>query len=79
MDLTQLANLGEFIGGVAVLATLVYLAIQVRQNTRSLQATRHQESLRMAQGLFAPFVENREFADFIRMARDTPESLDETD
>jgi hypothetical protein len=26
MDLTQLANLGEFIGGVAVLVTLTYLA-----------------------------------------------------
>ncbi len=31
MDLTQLANLGEFIGGVAVLVTLVYLAVQVRK------------------------------------------------
>ena len=31
MDLTQLANLGEFVGGIAVLVTLVYLAIQVRQ------------------------------------------------
>ena len=31
MDLTQLANLGEFIGGLAVLVTLVYLAVQVRQ------------------------------------------------
>ncbi len=30
MDLTQLANLGEFIGGVAVLVTLIYLAVQVR-------------------------------------------------
>ena len=30
MDLTQLANLGEFIGGIAVLVTLVYL-MQVRQ------------------------------------------------
>lgn len=33
MDLTQLANLGEFIGGVAVLVTLVYLAVQVRQGS----------------------------------------------
>ena len=32
MDLTQLANLGEFIGGVAVLVTLIYLAVQVRQS-----------------------------------------------
>jgi hypothetical protein len=32
MELTQLANLGEFIGGVAVLVTLLYLAVQVRQS-----------------------------------------------
>ncbi len=37
MDLTQLANLGEFIGGVAVLVTLIYLAVQVRQNTQTLR------------------------------------------
>ena len=36
MDLTQLANLGEFIGGVAVLVTLVYLALQVRSTQRQL-------------------------------------------
>ncbi len=36
MDLTQLANLGEFIGGVAVLATLIYLAVQVRDTRRQL-------------------------------------------
>lgn len=33
MSLTDLANLGEAIGGLAVLVTLVYLAVQVRQNT----------------------------------------------
>ena len=32
MDLTQLANLGEFIGGVAVLLTLVYLVVETRRN-----------------------------------------------
>lgn len=31
MDLAQLANFGEFVGGLAVLVTLVYLALQVRQ------------------------------------------------
>ena len=34
MELTQLANVGDFIGGAAVLVTLVYLAIQMRQTTR---------------------------------------------
>ncbi len=45
MDLTQLANLGEFIGGVAVLATLVYLALQVRQsNEHAVQAASMERS-----------------------------------
>ncbi len=39
MDLTQLANLGEFIGGVAVLVTLIYLAIQVRQGAAAQRVT----------------------------------------
>ena len=33
MSLADLANLGEAIGGLAVLVTLVYLGVQVRQNT----------------------------------------------
>lgn len=38
MDLNQLANLGEFVGGVAVLVTLVYLALQMRQANRQAAA-----------------------------------------
>jgi hypothetical protein len=37
MDLATLANLGEFIGGLVVMVSLVYLAHQVRQNTLSLR------------------------------------------
>jgi hypothetical protein len=36
--LEALGNMGDFVGGIAVIATLVYLAIQVRQNTRLLGA-----------------------------------------
>jgi len=32
VDLSQLAQLGEFIGGIGVFATLIYLAIQMRQS-----------------------------------------------
>ncbi len=42
MDLTQLANLGEFIGGVAVLVTLIYLAIQLRRARPGLPQLRQQ-------------------------------------
>jgi hypothetical protein len=38
MDLDNLAKLGEFVGGFFVVVSLIYLAHQVRQNTRSLRA-----------------------------------------
>ena len=38
MDLNELANLGEFIGGIAVVFSLVFVGLQIRQNTKSVQA-----------------------------------------
>jgi len=35
--LEDLGNLGDFIGGIAVVVTLLYLAVQVRQNTLQLR------------------------------------------
>jgi hypothetical protein len=37
MDLDALGNLGDFISGIGVLATLIYLAVQIRQNTGELR------------------------------------------
>ncbi len=37
MDLQSLANLGEVVGAVAVVASLLYLAVQVRQSTKAQQ------------------------------------------
>lgn len=36
--LENLANIGELVGGIAVVASLVYLAIQIRQNTASVRS-----------------------------------------
>ncbi len=36
--LEALGNLGDFVGGVAIIVTLLYLAAQVRQNTTSVRA-----------------------------------------
>ena len=40
MSITELGALGEFVGSLAVLATLVYLAIQVRQSKAMLMENR---------------------------------------
>lgn len=42
ISLQDLGNLGEFIGAVGVIITLIYLAVQIRQNTRSVRASTYQ-------------------------------------
>ena len=39
MDITILAAWGEFLGGIAVVVSLVYLAGQIRQNSKLLRAS----------------------------------------
>ena len=41
MNWEAIGATGEVVGAVAVFATLVYLAIQIRQNTASLKASSH--------------------------------------
>jgi len=49
MDLRTLADLGQFLGGLGVIVSLVYLAIQVRGNTTSQRSENYARSLeRMA-------------------------------
>jgi len=47
MDITTLAAWGEFLGGIAVVVSLVYLASQIRQNSRLLQVS---TTVALAQG-----------------------------
>ena len=46
MSLEDLGNIGEFVAAVAVVVSLVYLAIQIRQNTH--QITENVRSLQVA-------------------------------
>jgi hypothetical protein len=39
MTIMELGALGELLGAIGVIATQVYLAVQVKQNTRSLEAS----------------------------------------
>ena len=80
MDLTQLANVGEFIGGLAVLVTLIYLAVQLKQGRTELSSSRHHEMLDFLWSHnLSPVSENREYAEFILLAQQSPGELDETD
>jgi len=42
MSLTDLASIGSFVSGLAVIASLIYLSVQIQQNTRHTRALIHQ-------------------------------------
>ena len=42
MSLQGLANVGEFVGGVAVIVSLLYVALQIRQNSKIVRAAAYQ-------------------------------------
>ncbi|KPK57582.1 MAG: hypothetical protein AMS21_11300 [Gemmatimonas sp. SG8_38_2] len=57
MDLSQLADLGELVGGVAVVLSLVYLAAQIRQNTRTVRASTLHQNTELWSSLFLRLAE----------------------
>ena len=48
MSLQDLGSLGEFIGAVAVIVSLIYVGVQVRQNTQSVRSSAFQAAIRDA-------------------------------
>jgi hypothetical protein len=43
MDITTLAAWGEFLGGIAVVVSLGYLAVQIRTNTKTVRASNYRD------------------------------------
>lgn len=70
-----LGSLGEFVGALAVVISLIYLAQQMSQNTNSVRAASFnsmvQNSIRLLEHAFT----DSEFADFLHRAQMDPASL----
>ncbi len=58
MDTAQLlGNFGEFVGAIAVVATLGYLALQIRQNTRRTEESTASQEATTYQSLMSQIIE----------------------
>ncbi len=69
MTLQDLGDLGDLIGGVAVVITLIYLAAQVRQNTSLITAQTVQASVDATQRVLLLRAENMPLRAILRKAR----------
>ena len=67
MTLADLSSLGSFISGVAVLASLIFVGFQLRQNTQAVRATASQAHAQNLQQIVTPIVESGEVARLWRL------------
>jgi len=84
--LDALGNLGDFVGGVAVVVTLIYLATQVRQNTQQIalntaavKAAAYSAELEVSRQQNMQVVLNRELAGWTLISQEEVEQLDPVD
>ena len=69
LSLQDLGALGELIGGIAVIATLTYLAFQVRQGTKTIRANSVQELTENILGASATLLKAENAEVYLRGAR----------
>jgi hypothetical protein len=79
MTLENLGNVGEFVGALAVVISLVYLAVQIRQNTRAVRSASHQTLVSSEQAIQASISDNPEVARIVVQANKDFDVLNEED
>ena len=76
MDIPELGAIGELVGGVAVVASLLYVGIQLRQNTALSRAATASESLNQSAEFSQAVALDRDTAALYFRGIEEPDSLD---
>jgi hypothetical protein len=79
MSLEDLGSIGEFVAAIAVVLSLIYLALQIRQNTESVRASTFHESASRAGDLIRAIAERKELTHIVRMGLGGPGQLEDDD
>jgi hypothetical protein len=77
MDWDAIGAVGEIIGALAVLVTLVYLARQIRQNTGALRAAALNSSIQAASLIRSEMFNSEELSELFLLGSSRPDELDE--
>ena len=77
MTLQDLGSIGEFVAAIATILTLIYLAIQIRHNTRESEASSRNSVSQTFINLLHHISGNAEVARLTRRGFIEPESLDD--
>jgi hypothetical protein len=77
MDWNAIGAIGEIIGALAVFLTLAYLALQIRQNTKTIQASAVDASISKLQAVRVSMYESGEVTRIYLQGIAQPDDLDE--
>lgn len=77
MNWVAIGAIGEILGAVAVLVTLVYLAIQIRQNTRSVTMSVYESAMSGFNEVMRDITTNGDLSEIVRRGALDPASLSE--
>ena len=75
MDITTLAAWGEFLGGIAVVVSLIYLASQIRQNSQMLRTSAASTTAHLHTSQNIVLAQNAETSRIFYAGCTNPESL----
>ena len=77
MSWDAIGAIGEIIGALAVFLTLIYLALQIRQNTKAVQASAVDASISKVTSVRQSMYENAEVSRIYMKGLADPDDLDE--
>ena len=79
MNWEAIGAIGETVGAIAVVATIIYLARQVRDNSRQVKINTTQSYASLVQDGFAPIYNSQETIKIWHQGQTNPDSLDEVE
>jgi len=82
VTLEDLGNIGDFIGSIGVMASLIYLAVQIRRDsvqtvlqTKAIRSTAFQNFIDHHASLQMQMIGNPDMNEAVRKASDEPENM----
>ena len=76
MSLEDLGNIGELVAAVGVIASLIYLALQIRQNTKAVRRSSHQSAVEGFTNVNSILLQDSEATQIVTTGLQHPEELD---
>jgi hypothetical protein len=79
MSLEDLGNIGEFVAAMAVLSSIIYLALQIRQNTAAAATSTYDSVMGGYNELNLTIASDPDLGRIVHVGMYTPDSLDENE